>query len=62
MKSVSARDLSFKTEMDPHNLMNPGKFDIASMAAATQTDTGASLPSTGWRYRETAGYGVSGKA
>jgi hypothetical protein len=48
MKAVGDGDVAFKTRMDPHGLMNPGKFDTGD--AATTPSAGAALPTTGWDY------------
>jgi len=49
MKAIDARDAQFKREMDPHGLMNPGKFD-AGGEAEDPAGSGAQLPTTGWQY------------
>ncbi|HZZ11599.1 MAG TPA: FAD-binding oxidoreductase [Paraburkholderia sp.] len=51
MKAVDDRDLEFKRRMDPHGLMNPGKFDAEGEAAA---GAGLQLPTTGWQYGNAA--------
>jgi FAD/FMN-containing dehydrogenase len=48
MKVVDEAELAFKRKMDPHNLMNPGKFSADEVA---NPGVGASLPSKGWGYR-----------
>ncbi|MFT4265912.1 MAG: FAD-binding oxidoreductase [Xenophilus sp.] len=48
MKAVDAGDEDFKRRMDPHGLMNPGKFDAG--AGPAPQGVGAALPATGWRY------------
>lgn len=50
MKAVDGADVEFKRGMDPHGLMNPGKLRFDSPAR----ETGAALPSRGWRYRSAA--------
>ncbi|OWJ76547.1 FAD-binding oxidoreductase [Haematobacter genomosp. 1] len=48
MKPVDDAELAFKAEMDPWNLMNPGKI------TAAQSDVkgkGVALPTSGWSYR-----------
>jgi hypothetical protein len=47
MKSVDDADAVFKHRMDPYDLMNPGK-----MSFNEKKDSGASLPSEGWKYKE----------
>jgi FAD/FMN-containing dehydrogenase len=51
MKPIDAREIAFKRAMDPHNLMNRGKFTADEVE---KPGIGASLPTTGWKYR-TAG-------
>ncbi|WP_353476843.1 FAD-binding oxidoreductase (plasmid) [Salipiger sp. H15] len=48
MKPVGAAEYAFKQQMDPHNLMNPGKF----AAEAGSAGEGAALPTSGWTYRK----------
>jgi FAD/FMN-containing dehydrogenase len=48
MKSVAEGDAAFKRRMDPHGLMNPGKFDADDVDA--KQGAGVSLPTTGWQY------------
>ncbi|GAA5235778.1 FAD-binding oxidoreductase [Verticiella sediminum] len=48
MKVADARDEEFKRSMDPHGLMNPGKFDAD--ASRARPETGLELPTTGWQY------------
>jgi hypothetical protein len=53
MKAMSGRDAAFKRQMDPHNLMNPGKMDLddaGELAAASGGSSGLDLPTTGWQY------------
>jgi FAD/FMN-containing dehydrogenase len=49
IKQFGPRDATFKHEMDPHGLMNPGKlvFDAPEDAGA-----GADLPTSGWSLRK----------
>jgi FAD/FMN-containing dehydrogenase len=49
MKTIDAAEFTFKREMDPHNLMNPGKFSSDEVA---KPGLGASLPTKGWNYRQ----------
>jgi len=49
MKAVDARDADFKRQMDPHGLMNPGKFDAEAECDAP-AGSGVRLPATGWKY------------
>lgn len=51
MKAADARDGDFKRRMDPHGLMNPGKFDAAEGQA--KEGAGLALPTTGWQYGTT---------
>ena len=46
MKSVDDADAAFKRRMDPYDLMNPGK-----MSFNEKKDSGAALPSEGWKYK-----------
>jgi len=48
MKAIDARDAEFKRSMDPHGLMNPGKFDATEEEA--KQGAGVQLPTTGWQY------------
>jgi FAD/FMN-containing dehydrogenase len=48
MKAVLDGDAAFKRAMDPHGLMNPGKFD--SDGRDIVAGSGAALPATGWTY------------
>ncbi|WP_198969256.1 FAD-binding oxidoreductase [Xylophilus sp. ASV27] len=48
MKAADARDAGFKRQMDPHGLMNPGKFDATEGHA--KEGAGLALPTTGWQY------------
>jgi FAD/FMN-containing dehydrogenase len=50
MKTIDASEIAFKREMDPHNLMNPGKF---SADEVEKPGVGSSLPTMGWKYRKT---------
>jgi hypothetical protein len=49
MKVIDAEELAFKKAMDPHNLMNRGKFTADDVA---NPGVGASLPTQGWTYRK----------
>jgi FAD/FMN-containing dehydrogenase len=49
MKTIDASEVAFKREMDPYNLMNPGKF---SADEVEKPGVGASLPTKGWKYRK----------
>jgi len=49
MKKIDASELAFKRAMDPHNLMNRGKF---SSDDVEKPGIGASLPTSGWTYRK----------
>jgi FAD/FMN-containing dehydrogenase len=49
MKVIDADELAFKRAMDPHHLMNRGKFTADDVA---QPGVGASLPTKGWSYRK----------
>lgn len=49
MKPIDAAEIAFKREMDPFNLMNPGKFAADHVA---QPGRGAALPASGWHYRK----------
>jgi FAD/FMN-containing dehydrogenase len=51
MKTIDAEELAFKRAMDPHNLMNRGKF---SSDDVENPGVGASLPTKGWTYRKGA--------
>ena len=48
IKQIDERDVEFKAQMDPHNLLNPGKLDF-TVAPATQERS--SLPTDGWARR-----------
>ncbi len=52
MKAVLDGDAAFKRAMDPHGLMNPGKFDSDGTTIGTPADS--ALPTTGWTYGEPA--------
>lgn len=45
IKRITERDYVFKREMDPYNLLNPGKLNLD---AAVHTN----LPTSGWRFRK----------
>lgn len=49
MKHVDDRDAAFKRRMDPHGLMNPGKFEADDDTDARE-GAGLALPTTGWSY------------
>lgn len=49
MKSFTPDDIRFKREMDPHDLMNPGKLSF-DLEADEKSSSGVSLPSSGWSY------------
>lgn len=49
MKAIDEEEIRFKREMDPYNLMNPGKFTADEIANPGQ---GAALPRKGWKYRK----------
>jgi FAD/FMN-containing dehydrogenase len=48
IKAIGPRDIAFKREMDPHNLLNPGKMEDAG---AVPGSPASSLPASGWRFR-----------
>lgn len=50
MKTIDESELAFKRAMDPHNLMNRGKF---SADEVENPGVGAALPTMGWKYRQT---------
>ncbi|WP_439596444.1 hypothetical protein [Falsiroseomonas sp.] len=43
IKAIGERELAFKREMDPHNLLNPGQME---------TESASALPTAGWRFRK----------
>jgi hypothetical protein len=49
MKVIDEAELAFKRAMDPHNLMNRGKFTSEDVE---KPGVGASLPTRGWKYRK----------
>jgi FAD/FMN-containing dehydrogenase len=51
MKVIDEAEVAFKRQMDPYNLMNPGKF---SADEVEKPGVGASLPTKGWKYRQGA--------
>jgi FAD/FMN-containing dehydrogenase len=51
MKVIDESELAFKREMDPYNLMNPGKFSSDEVA---NPGVGAALPTKGWKYRQSS--------
>jgi FAD/FMN-containing dehydrogenase len=52
IKQIDDRDAEFKSSMDPHNLLNPGKLDFATDASMTAKSV---LPTRGWTFRKAAG-------
>ena len=48
---ADASELAFRRRMDPHGLMNPGKFTGDEVAAQAK-GSGATLPTSGWRYKQ----------
>ena len=44
IKRITPRDLSFKSEMDPHGLLNPGKLNLEGVQESA-------LQTSGWRFR-----------
>lgn len=50
-KELTDRDLAFKREMDPHGLLNPGRFEVQDTADERFACT---LPTNSWLFR-TAG-------
>lgn len=52
MKAVTDKDAEFKRRMDPHGLMNPGKFDADDLEA--KDGAGLALPTTGWQYERSS--------
>jgi FAD/FMN-containing dehydrogenase len=53
MKTIDAAEIAFKRAMDPHNLMNRGKF---SSDDVEKPGIGASLPTSGWTYRKSGDF------
>jgi hypothetical protein len=52
IKSIDARDATFKASMDPYGLLNPGKMDFGDTTSVVVT---SALPTSGWKRRsETA--------
>jgi FAD/FMN-containing dehydrogenase len=49
MKPIDAAEHAFRRRMDPHGLLNPGKFAAADVTAP---GAGVALPTTGWTYRK----------
>ena len=49
MRPVGVSERDFKRAMDPHNLMNPGKFAAEDVENPNE---GAALPTTGWTYKK----------
>jgi FAD/FMN-containing dehydrogenase len=48
IKAIGPRDIAFKREMDPHNLLNPGKMEDADAGPGSPA---SALPASGWRFR-----------
>jgi FAD/FMN-containing dehydrogenase len=48
MKIIDRAEVAFRRQMDPYNLMNPGKF---SADEVENPGAGAALPTKGWKYR-----------
>ena len=44
IKRITARDVAFKQEMDPHGLLNPGKLNLEGVQTSA-------LQTSGWRFR-----------
>ena len=44
IKRITPRDVSFKREMDPHGLLNPGKLNLEGVQDSA-------LQTSGWRFR-----------
>ncbi len=51
VKQLTAQDVAFKREMDPHDLLNPGKL---SFELTEESEIGAKLPTGGWSFRKAA--------
>jgi hypothetical protein len=49
MKHIAAAEIAFKRAMDPHNLMNPGKF---LSEEKEEKGVGDKLPTSGWKFRQ----------
>jgi len=49
IKQVDERDASFKAEMDPYNLLNPGKLEFGD---GQSKPLDSSLPTSGWHFRK----------
>jgi FAD/FMN-containing dehydrogenase len=49
MKPIDAAEEAFRRLMDPHGLLNPGKFAADHVAKPGE---GAALPTSGWKYRK----------
>ena len=49
MKPIDDAEHRFRQQMDPHGLLNPGKFAAADVSTPGE---GASLPASGWTYRK----------
>ena len=52
IKQIDERDAQFKSTMDPHNLLNPGKLDFTT---DTPIIAKSALPTRGWTFRKAAG-------
>jgi FAD/FMN-containing dehydrogenase len=46
IKRITARDFTFKREMDPYGLLNPGKLNF-------DEEVHVNLPTRGWQFRKT---------
>ncbi len=44
IKRITSRDVVFKREMDPHDLLNPGKLNLDGVPESN-------LPTSGWNFR-----------
>lgn len=48
-KELTDRDIAFKREMDPHGLLNPGRFEVDSKF---DEDFKSTLPTDSWLFRK----------